>query len=201
MVTSFVQCSTCDSVPPVISSPTRGGVVVPSVLDHHRTGRRMGRAFLANHSFSIRSSSLPSHWSSLSPSSWSIHSCRSSDCHPRTVPLNSSRSYGASDLGCSVILTPLISDIRKVPISWKSKLRLSSTSRVPSTHSPDRSTSRPHTEVSQLRHPLCLTQNQHAPNVQSGQIAVSRPPQSIHQLFGSLKVSSAPVRCSPKSKS
>ena len=181
-----------------MSSPTRGGLVVARVRDHHRVGRRRGRTFCADHSFSIRSSPLPPRCSS-SPSSLAIHSCRSSDCHPRTVPLNSSRSCGASDLGCSAILTPLISDIRKVPISWKSKLRLSSTSRVPSTQSPKRPASHPH--MSQFRHPLCLAQNQHAPAVQSGQTAVSRPPHYVHQLFGALKVSSAPVRYSPKSNS
>ena len=99
-----------------ISSPTRGEVVVASVRDHHRAGRRIGRTLHVNHSFSIRSSPLPSHCSS-SPSNWAIHSCRSSVCHPHTVPLNSTRSCGASDLGCSSILTPLIPDIKKVPTS------------------------------------------------------------------------------------
>ena len=83
-------------------------------------------------------------------------------------------------------------------MSWESKLRLSSISRVPSTQSPERPASPP--QISQFRHPLCLAQNQHAPAVQSGQTAVSRPPQSVHMLFGALKVSSTSVRYSPKSQ-
>ena len=72
--------------------------------------------------------------------------------HPRTIPLNSRRSCGASDLGLSASLTPLISDIKNEPISWKSRLRLSSTSRVPSTQSPERSVSR--SQISQQRRDL-----------------------------------------------
>ena len=165
---------------PSISSPTRGGASGSSVRDHHRVGRNMGRTFLADHSLSSRVSSLHSRRRLLSSNRSEIHFCHSSDCLPRTMPLNSRRSCGASDLGLSANLTPLTSDIKNEPISWKSKLRLSSTSRVPSTQSPERSVSR--SQISQQRCPLCLTQNQHAPAVQSGKITVNHPPHCSHNL-------------------
>ena len=115
------------------------------------------------------------------------------------MPLNSRRSCGAFDLGLPASLTPLTSEIKNEPISWKFKLRLSSTSRVPSIQSPEMSVSRSHT--SQQRHPLCLAQNQQAPAVQSGQIAVNRPPHFSHHLFSVPSVSKVLVRKSSRSKS
>jgi hypothetical protein len=73
------------------------------------------------------------------------------------------------------------------------------TSRVPSTQSPERSVSRSH--ISQQRHPLCLAQNQHAPAVHSGQIAVNRPPHCSHHLFSAPSVSRVLVRKSSRLKS
>ncbi len=127
---------------PSISSPIRGATSGSSVRDHHRVGRSIGRTFLDDHSLSNMPSSIHSRRRPLSSSRSEIHFCRSSGCHPRTIPLNSRRSCGVSDLGLSASLIPLISDIKNEPISWKSRLRLSSTSRVPSTQSQERSVSR-----------------------------------------------------------
>jgi len=159
----------------------------------------MGRTFLVDHSFSSRSSSLHSRCRPLSSSRSEIHFCRSSGCHPRTIPRNSRRSCGVSDLGLSASLTPLISDIKNETISWKSRLRLSSTSRVPSIQSPERSVSP--SQISQQRRPLCLAQNQHAPAVQSGQIAVKRAPHRSHRVLSAPSFSRVLVRKSPRSKS
>jgi hypothetical protein len=65
--------------------------------------------------------------------------------------------------------------------------------------SPERSVSR--SQISQQRRPLCLVQNQHVPVLQSGKIAVNRPPHCSHHLLSAPIFSRVLVRKSPRSKS